>query len=312
VTSVEGAVEEAGGGAVGPPETPTLSPTTWAEALAMRAARPDALAIHGGTDVMVEINFARRRPPALLDLSRVPELARWELLEGDGADRPVVRLGAGVTYTRIIAELADLTPCLAMASRTIGSPQIRNRGTVGGNLGTASPAGDAHPPLLATRAEVELESVTGPRLVPIDEFFVGPKRSVLGPDELIRAVRIPVADGPQQFSKIGPRNAMVIATTSFALCVDRGGRRIGTGIGSAGPTPLRAAHAEALVGEAVDWDDPGPLDAELAGRFGDLVAAAASPIDDVRGTARYRRHALAVLARRCLGWAWESLDGARR
>ena len=291
-----------------------MRPTSWAEALNLKAANPDALVINGGTDVMVEINFARCRPAALLDLSHVPELGRWELLEGDDRHRPLVRLGAGVTYTRIIDELADLTPCLAMASRTVGSPQIRNRGTVGGNLGTASPAGDAHPPLLATRALVELESVTGPRLVPIDDFFVGPKRSVLGPDELIRAVRIPVADGPQQFSKIGPRNAMVIATTSFALCVDRRGRRIGTGIGSAGPTPLRAEHAEGLIAEAVDgrWDEPGPLDTDVARRFGDLVAAAASPIDDVRGTARYRRHALAVLARRCLGWVWESLDGARR
>ena len=292
--------------------TLALRPRTWAEALELRATHPEALAINGGTDVMVEINFARRRPTALLDLSPVPELARWELVEGDDGGRPVVRLGAGVTYTRIVDELADLTPCLAMASRTIGSPQIRNRGTVGGNLGTASPAGDAHPPLLAAYASVELESVTGSRMVPIDEFFVGPKRSVLGPDELIRAVRIPVADGPQQFSKIGPRNAMVIATTSFALCLHRGDRRIGTGIGSAGPTPLRAARAEALVAGAVDWADPGPLDPEVAGQFGDLVAAAASPIDDVRGTARYRRHALAVLARRCLGWVWESFDGTRR
>jgi CO/xanthine dehydrogenase FAD-binding subunit len=155
--------------------------------------------------------------------------------------------------------------------------------------------------------------VTGQRLVPIDDFFTGPKRSVLGPDELIRAVRIPVADGPQQFSKIGPRNAMVIATASFALCVDRGDRRIGTGIGSAGPTPLRADRAEALVVEALGdrWDVPGPLDREVTDRFGELVAAAASPIDDVRGTARYRRHALAVLARRCLGWVWQSLDGAQ-
>jgi CO/xanthine dehydrogenase FAD-binding subunit len=262
---------------------------------------------------MVEINFARRRPAALLDLSRIEEIKRWELVE-TGGGRPVVRLGAGVTYTRIIDELHDLTPCLAMASRTIGSPQIRNRGTLGGNLGTASPAGDAHPPLLAARAVVELDSVAGPRLVPIDEFFVGPKRSVLRPDELIRAVRIPVADGPQQFSKIGPRNAMVIATTSFALCVDRSERRIGTGIGSAAPTPLRASEAEALVAEAIGsgWDDPGPLDPDLAQRFGELVAAAASPIDDVRGTARYRRHALSVLARRCLGWVWGSLEGAHR
>jgi CO/xanthine dehydrogenase FAD-binding subunit len=291
----------------------TLRPTTWAEALDLRAAHPDTLAINGGTDVMVEINFARRRPAALLDLSHVPELARWELVDGDdGHHRPLVHLGAGVTYTRIVDELADLAPCLAMAARTIGSPQIRNRGTVGGNLGTASPAGDVHPPLLANRALVELESVTGRREVSIDDFFVGPKRSVLRPDELIRAVRIPVADGPQQFSKIGPRNAMVIATTSFALCLDTGERRVGTGIGSAGPTPIRAAPAEAFVAESIDWDDPGPLDAEIAHRFADLVVAAASPIDDVRGTARYRRHALAVLARRCLGWVWASLDGARR
>jgi CO/xanthine dehydrogenase FAD-binding subunit len=315
MASVEGAVErraDADGAAL--PETSTLRPTSWAEALELKAMHPDALVINGGTDVMVAINFARRRPTALLDLSHVPELGRWELLEGDDGRRPLVRLGAGVTYTRIIDELADLTPCLAMASRTVGSPQIRNRGTVGGNLGTSSPAGDAHPPLLATRAVVELESVTGPRLVPIDDFFVGPKQSVLGPGELIRAVRIPVADGPQQFSKIGPRNAMVIATTSFALCVDRSDRRIGTGIGSAGPTPLRAEQAEELIAEAVDgrWDEPGPLDTDLARRFGDLVAAAASPIDDVRGSARYRRHALAVLARRCLGWVWESLDEARR
>jgi CO/xanthine dehydrogenase FAD-binding subunit len=291
--------------------TLALRPRTWTEALELRAAHPEALAINGGTDVMVEINFARRRPTALLDLSHVPELAGWELVDGDEG-RPVVRLGAGVTYTRIVDELADLAPALAMASRTIGSPQIRNRGTVGGNLGTASPAGDAHPPLLAAHASVELERATGRRLVPIDEFFVGPKRSVLRPDELIRAVRIPVADGPQQFSKIGPRNAMVIATTSFALCVHRGDRRIGTGIGSAGPTPLRAVQAEALVAEALDWADPGTLDPGIATRFGDLVAAAASPIDDVRGTARYRRHALAVLARRCLGWVWDSLDGGRR
>ena len=295
------------------PPTPTFRPTTWAEALDLRAEHPEVLAINGGTDVMVEINFARRRPAGLLDLSHIDEIKQWELLETEGG-RPVVRLGAGVTYTRIVDELHDLSPCLAMASRTIGSPQIRNRGTVGGNLGTASPAGDAHPPLLATRAVVELESVAGPRLVPIDEFFVGPKRSVLRPDELIRAVRIPVADGPQQFSKIGPRNAMVIATTSFALCVDRSERRIGTGIGSAGPTPLRASEAEALIAEAVDgrWDDPGPLDPDVAHRFGELVAAAASPIDDVRGTARYRRHALSVLARRCLGWVWGSLEGAHR
>ena len=167
-----------------------------------------------------------------------------------------MRLGAGLSYTRIVEELADLTPSLAMASRTVGSPQIRNRGTVGGNLGTASPAGDAHPPLLATRAVVELEGPSGQRLVPIDDYFVGPKRSVLAPDELIRAVRIPVADGPQQFSKIGPRNATggLGAIRAFgehkgsglALVCDLLAGAF-TGGGSSGPVTKRARIANGML-----------------------------------------------------------------
>jgi CO/xanthine dehydrogenase FAD-binding subunit len=275
-----------------------LRPTNWPEALAAKAERPDAVPIAGGTDVMVELNFDRRRPPALLDLTGVPELSRWERADG------TVRLGAGVTYRRIIEELAGPLPGLAAAARTVGSPQIRNRGTVGGNLGSASPAGDAHPPLLAAGAVVEAASLRGVRRIPIVEFFAGPKRSALAPDELVAAVHVPVADGPQQFAKIGTRNAMVIAVCSFALAVDPVRRRVGTGIGSAGPTPLRATEAADLLAGALPWDGPGQLDDGLARRFGDLVAAAASPIDDVRGTAAYRRHALAVLARRTLTWAW--------
>src|SRR5499433_167802 len=176
-------------------------PATWADALAIKAEQPAALAIAGGTDVMVDINFDRVRPAALLDLTGVSELAEWS------ADGPVIRLGAGVPYARVIGELGDRLPGLAMASRTVGSPQIRNRGTVGGNLGSASPAGDAHPPLLASDAQVELASVRGVRTVPAAEFFVGPKRSVLAPDELVTAVLVPVAAGPQQFAKVGTRNA---------------------------------------------------------------------------------------------------------
>jgi CO/xanthine dehydrogenase FAD-binding subunit len=107
-----------------------FQPTNWPDALAIKAAQPAALPVAGGTDVMVDINFGRARPPALLDLTRVRELAEWE---PDGA---MVRLGAGVTYTRVISELGDRLPGLAIASRTVGSPQIRNRGTVGGNLAT--------------------------------------------------------------------------------------------------------------------------------------------------------------------------------
>jgi CO/xanthine dehydrogenase FAD-binding subunit len=193
-----------------------------------------------------------------------------------------------------------------MAARTIGSPQIRNRGTVAGNLATASPAGDAHPPLLATRARIEMASVKGTRIVDVDDFFVGPKRNTLDSDELIRAVLVPVARGPQQFAKVGPRNAMVIATASFAVALDVEAGTVGTGVGSAAPTPFRATRAEQFAEErlAGHWDTAEPADPAVLREFGRLVAAAASPIDDVRGTADYRRHALSVLAARCLGWAW--------
>jgi CO/xanthine dehydrogenase FAD-binding subunit len=278
-----------------------LTPRTLDEALRLKAERPDAVPIQGGTDVMVELNFARARPDALLDLTRVASLTEWQQADG------VLRVGAGVTYARVIRELGEELPGLAMASRTVGSPQIRNRGTVGGNLASSSPAGDALPPLFASGASVELESVRGARRVPIDAFIVGPKRNVLADDELISAFVVPVATGPQQFSKVGTRNAMVIAVCSFAL--DLRSRDLGTCIGSAGPTPLRAAEAEAFALDALDWDGGRPVGQDVLMRFGELVAAAASPIDDVRGSARYRRHALGVLASRSLRWAWEARCG---
>jgi CO/xanthine dehydrogenase FAD-binding subunit len=288
-----------------------LQPASLAEAITAKAEHPAAVPIAGGTDVMVEINFDVRRPPALLDLNQVSELTTWQRSDGH------LRIGAGVTYTRIITELGGLLPGLAMAARTVGSPQIRNRGTVGGNLGAASPAGDCHPMLLATGASVEATSARGPRLIPVAEFFTGPKRNALDPDELITAVLIPLAPGPQQFAKIGTRNAMVIAVCALALELrpPRPGTPpgIGTGIGSAGPTPLRAPAAEeflagALAGEGL-WESAAPLPEPVRTQFGELVAAAARPIDDVRGSAAYRRHALGVLARRTLSWAWRSYRG---
>ncbi len=275
-----------------------LQPDDWSEALELKAANPTALPIWGGTDVMVDVNFGRARPEAILDLTRVRELAAWE--ERDGA----LRIGAGVSYTAAIADLGDRLPGLAAASRTVGSPQIRNRGTIGGNLGSSSPAGDALPPLYASEAAVELASTRGTRRVPVAEFITGPKRNVLEPDELIAAVHVAPATGAQQFSKIGTRNAMVIAVCSFALELDPGKRRVGTCIGSAAPTPVRATEAETFAANQLDWSGGGDLDAQAAQTFGQLVAQAASPIDDVRGSAAYRRHALSVLARRTLTWAW--------
>jgi len=273
-----------------------IAADSWTQALRIKQERPEATPINGGTDVMVELNFDLRRPEALLDLSRIAELKDWDVVGG------TVQLGAGVSYTRIIHELAGRLPALAMAARTVGSPQIRNRATVGGNLGTASPAGDAHPVLLATGAVVEAESFQrGVRHIPVDGFFTGVKRSALAPDELIRAVVIPTAAGPQQFSKVGTRNAMVIAVCSFALALDLDARTVGTGIGSAGPTPLVARAAERFLAGALDWDTL-EVPESAARHFGRLVSDAAQPIDDVRGTAAYRRHALEVLAVRALSW----------
>ena len=279
-----------------------LQPETLDEALAARAAHPEALPIAGGTDVCVALNLDHGRPQGLLDLTRLTELRHHHRDDGS------VVLGAGVNYTRLITELSVELPGLALASRSVGSPQIRNRGTVGGNLGTASPAGDALPPLVAAGATVEVASLQGRRDIAVSDFVLRPKHSALRPDELIVAVRIPVARGPQQFAKIGTRNAMVIAVAAFALAIDTVGRTVGTGIGSAGPVPLTADAANDFLSgvftEGGLWERPEPLADSAITRFGELVGDAAQPIDDVRGTAAYRRHALQVLARRTLTWAW--------
>jgi CO/xanthine dehydrogenase FAD-binding subunit len=280
-----------------------VRPANWSEALAAKADQPAAVPIAGGTDVMVEINFDRRRPDALLDLNPVTELTDW------AADGDTIIIGASVSYTRLITELGAQLPGLAIASRTVGSPQIRNRGTVGGNLGSASPAGDTHPVLLAMDAVVDVESTRGARQIPIDDFYLGVKVSALAPDELIRSIRIRTGGGPCQFAKIGTRNAMVIAVCSFSVGLDSANRAVRTGIGSAAPTPVRCLAAESFLDGELQaselWESRGVLPDSLLTRFGELAATAAAPIDDVRSTAAYRRHALAVLARRSLTWAWE-------
>lgn len=272
------------------------------EALEMKADRPEAVPIAGGTDLMVELNFGRLRPAALLDVSRLPELATWSAEDG------AFFLGAGVTYTQVIGQLPGFVP-LVQASRTIGSPQIRNRATVGGNLGTASPAGDALPVLAAYDAEVVLVAAGGrSRAVPWHQFLLGPKRTAAAPEELILGARWKVVRGPGSFSKIGPRNAMVISVAGVCLQLDEDGPGVRVALGSVGPTILRAAEAEAFaaaaMAEAGAWEDPtAPLPAAVLEGFAERVAAAAQPIDDVRGTAAYRRHACGVLARRALSWA---------
>jgi CO/xanthine dehydrogenase FAD-binding subunit len=256
-----------------------LTPRSLEEALRMRADAPGARPIEGGTDLMVELNFDRTRPDALLNLNEVGALNGWARENGS------LRLGAALTYTEAMgAELATLLPALAEASRTEGSPQIRNRRTIGCNLATASPAGDALPPLLVAGAEVEVaSSARGTRTMPLQEFLTGPKRNALEADELIVAVHVRPSGAAQTFMKVGPRNAMVIAVCSLALEVDRERGELRAAFGSAGPV------TRLVVAPLADKDD-----------FPEQVAAAASPIDDVRGTAVYRRHALRVLTARAL------------
>src|SRR5213080_3881225 len=255
-----------------------LTPTSLDEALRLKSEHPDARPIQGGTDVMVELNFDRARPETMLNLNEVAELRGWSRENGS------LRLGSGLTYSEIEhGPLREVLPALAEASRTVGSPQIRNRGTIGGNLGTSSPAGDALPPLVVEDARVELASVRATRRLPVHEFFLGPKRNALEPDELIVAVLVPSGGQPQTFMKVGPRNAMVIAVVSLALVVDFERGELRASFGSAGPVP---GLVVAPLGEA---------DA-----LAELVASTASPIHAVRGTAAYRRHALRVLTRRAL------------
>jgi CO/xanthine dehydrogenase FAD-binding subunit len=278
-----------------------LAPCSLSEALECSASQPDAVLIAGGTDLMVDLNFDRLRPETVIDLGRVDELTEW------GADDGLLRLGAGITYSRVIDELAGPLPGLATASRTVGSPQIRNRGTIGGNLGTSSPAGDALPPLIAADAAVEIASASGTRRLPIGEFIHGPRRNALLPGEIIAAVHVRPSRGAQQFAKVGTRNAMVIAVCSIALDLSPELHHVGVCLGSCGPVPIRAVEAERFLAGVLDWDTPGALPPEAVERFAELVAGAAQPIDDVRGTAAYRRHALQVLAGRTLGWAWDEV-----
>jgi len=280
-----------------------LLPRTLDEALDQKAAYPQAVCLAGGTDVMVEINFGRARPEVIIDVSQLEEL------KGSHHENGHWFLGAGATYTQVIAQLAEVKP-LVEASRSVGSPQIRNRGTVGGNLGTASPAGDALPVLAAFDTEVVVASRRGRRSIPWNEFLKGPKKTSISKDELILGARWKRVRGPGSFSKVGTRNAMVISLVGFCLVLDEDAHRVRVALGSVAPTVVRAPDAEAFISDVIQesgaWEDPSRSIPETAwDEFATRVAAAARPIDDVRGTAAYRSHACKVLARRALSWALE-------
>ena len=263
-------------------------------ALALLAATPKADVLNGGTDLMVEINFGRKRPEAVIAIDRIEELR-------DLSMNGTVRMGAGVTFTTMLGRDCG-SSALREAARTVGSPQIRNAATIGGNVATSSPAGDSLPVLAALGATIHLRSTRGARAVAFADFMTGPKKNVRAADELVTAVEWHDAGPSQIFMKVGTRNAMVIAVAGLALVADRARKRVGIGLGSCGPTILRAPEAEAFAAGLFDeagWRPFAPGDAACT-EFGSKVAAAARPIDDVRGTAAYRRHVLAVMGARAL------------
>jgi len=281
-----------------------LLPRSLQEAFAAFEQCPDAHVLAGGTDFMVEVNFAQRRPPAVVCLRNLEELNIWRLEDDD------LVLGAGITYTELMAPpLRDLVPGLALASRTVGSPQIRNAGTLGGNLGTASPAGDSLPLLAALDARIVVASQRAQRTISLDELIVGPKRTTLKPGEIIVEIRVPAAFGSQEFLKVGTRNAMVIAVASVGLVVDWIGQSVRCALGSVGPVVIRAHDAEQLVSDAIDWSAREQPEPEITAEFAELVRLASRPIDDHRSTASYRRHALGVCAERALSRVFAGHNG---
>ncbi len=277
-----------------------LTPHSLREALEIKASRPEAVPIAGGTDLMVALNFGHERPRTIVDLTKVDELRSYSLKAGR------VELGALATFSDVIR--AGHHRALVEASRTVGSPQIRNRATVGGNLATASPAGDSIPVLYAYNAEVLLGAHgAASRSLPIEQFFTGPKRTVLEPNELILGVAWKRQRGPSTFSKIGMRNAMVISVASLCVALDAADRRARIALGSVGPTIVRATEAESILTNALD--EGGFWEGKSHGAGEDAIEAAAAaaaeaahPIDDVRASGRYRAHACRVLAQRAIRW----------
>ncbi|MHB1130393.1 MAG: FAD binding domain-containing protein [Ilumatobacteraceae bacterium] len=276
-------------------------PTTLSEALAALATMPDAHLLAGGTDLMVEVNFNRRKPTDVIALRKVEELSHWSI----NPDGTLLTIGAGLPYAAMEQGIiAKLVPALAQAARTVGSPQIRAVGTLGGNLGTCSPAGDGLPVLSALDAVIHLQSSSARRDLSVHDFMVGVKRTTRAAHELITGVTVPVLTGWQGYTKVGVRNAMVIAVASACLAVDTTASNVRLALGAVGPTVIRCRETEAWLATQHDISSAAQVSAALAKEFGDRAALEARPIDDHRSTAVYRRHAIAVLANRLLQRAY--------
>ncbi len=284
-----------------PLEPPVAVPSRLVEAYALLAAAPH-VPIAGGTDLMVRITGEIGEPPTqLLDVSRLREL------EGIGLESGGLVIGARATYTDIrrSALCREHLPALVEAAATIGAAQIQNRGTLGGNIGNASPAGDILPILLATDAVIVVGSARGERPIPATGFFLAYRNTALAPDELILRVRIPLPPGREtRFRKVGTRRAQAISKVVMAISwrdhgPSGGWSDVRVALGSVAATPIRAAATEAVL----EGSRPST---EVADRAAETLAGELSPIDDVRSTAGYRRTVAARILHRILrdagGW----------
>ena len=270
---------------------PVFIPSSLAEATQLLSNNPDAHLLTGGTDMMVEVNFNHRHPETVIALRNIPEIQQWSVDAASG----IVHIGSSVPYaTMEHGELAQALPALAEAARTVGSPQIRAAGSIGGNLGTCSPAGDSLPVLSALDAVVHLRSDTSSRSISFAEFMVGPKKNSRMANEIIAGVSIPMTNGWQGYAKVGVRNAMVISVASVCLAIHDGKVRVA--LGSVGPTIIRCTESEAWI-NSVGLEN---VNQSIAKEFGEHVRTESRPIDDHRSTAEYRRHAVGVLAARLL------------
>lgn len=283
------------------PEFELLRPASLAEALELLARYgPDARPIAGGTNVLVEMRddfagLSQRLPTVLVDIGRLPELHGIALARGGAA----VAVGAAVTIAELLRDplVAEHGALLKQAAAVFASPLVRNRATVGGNLVDASPAADTAPPLLALDAEVELASAQGTRCLPLPEFFTGVRKTVRRPDELLTRIYWPtVQKRAGAFHKFGLRRADAISVISAAVTAEPNGDglcRARIALGAVAPRPIRVAEAERLLCE-------NPWTAAIIAEAAGLAAAHTSPIDDVRGSAAYRRHITEVIVRRLL------------
>ena len=261
----------------------------------------DARLIQGGTDLMVEINFNHVKPTTMISLRDIKSLRMIR------TDTPgIMSIGSGVPYSVIEGEpVLTAIPALAQAARTVGSPQIRAAGSLGGNLGTCSPAGDTLPVMFALDASIHLSTIDSSRVVSIHDFMTGVKRSVRQHDEIITAIDFPIINGWQGYSKVGVRNAMVISVASACLVADHENADVRIALGSVGPTIIRCRAAESWLKTTLDLSTRSTISLDVANEFGRRAAEESSPIDDHRSTAQYRRHAISVLASRLLRKAYQ-------